>query len=56
MTRNKDVSKTKDKYNELNKSNKVHVKSLDTEMEFMDFLNLLCDPKEFKKIRNERNN
>ena len=56
MTRNKDVSKTKDKYEELNKSNKVHVKSLDMEMEFMDFLNLLCDPKEFKKVRNERNN
>lgn len=54
MTRNKDVSKIKDKYDELNKSSKVHVKSLDMEMEFMDFLNLLCDPKEFNKVRKER--
>lgn len=54
MTRNKDVSKTKDKYDELNESKKVHVKSLDVEMDFMDFLNLLCDPKEFKKVRKER--
>lgn len=56
MIRNNDITNTKDKHDKLNKSKKVHVKSLDMEMEFMDFLNLLCDPKEFNKVRNERSN
>lgn len=56
MTKNKDIPNSKDKYDKLNESKKVYVKSLDMEMGFMDFLNLLCYPKEYEKIRNERRN
>lgn len=53
MTENKDISHSKDK---IEKSKIVYVESLGMEMEYMDFLNLLCDPLEFERIRKERNN
>jgi len=56
VTGNKDTSNSKDKNYKLKKSKKVYVKDLNMEMEFMDFLNLMCDPVEYERIKNERNN